>query len=401
MGMKDIGNDALPTMQVAADWQKAFDYFNEELFQGTLPQCVITLQRVNGTYAYFSRRHFIHHDGKRYAHEIAMNPAYFVVRTLKDSLASLVHELVHLWDAETHKKTEKRHYRYHSKAWAERMKSVGLYPSETGEEFDANGNRPKEIGDKISHYIIDGGLFDKAADKFIDEEMYTLHWYDRYAAAIPIGMEVPSGYTPPTDDIGSESNSAPAPSTPISGVSTEVFNAPTFSQVGSVASNENHFPSPESMPEERLRGLVEKVCWPSDQSPPQTRKKYRCPGCQTQIWGKAKLDIQCNRCDRVFEECNEYRGYATRAGRVASTTNQAVADSQPRKVARAAHHGTRAGKQAPTRKRAPVAAQRRFSDAATTSPATQPVNVVGMAPGKARRRKILPTDLAQTCFPFN
>ncbi len=39
----------LPTPKMADELQHAFDYFNERLFHGVLPPCLITLQRERAT----------------------------------------------------------------------------------------------------------------------------------------------------------------------------------------------------------------------------------------------------------------------------------------------------------------------------------------------------------------
>jgi hypothetical protein len=46
---------ATPTEQAYAELQHAYDVFNMQLFGGTLPPCLITMQRRPRTYGYFSR----------------------------------------------------------------------------------------------------------------------------------------------------------------------------------------------------------------------------------------------------------------------------------------------------------------------------------------------------------
>jgi len=49
---------------------------------------------------------------------------------------------------------------YHNKQWAAMMKQIGLYPSDTGTHGGA------ETGRYVSHYIINGGLFDSVFAEF-------------------------------------------------------------------------------------------------------------------------------------------------------------------------------------------------------------------------------------------
>ena len=69
---------------------------------------------------------------------------------MRETLSTLVHEMVHLWQ-QHHGKSGRG--RYHNREWAEKMKQVGLYPSNTGKP----GGR--EVGQQMTHYVIEGGAF--------------------------------------------------------------------------------------------------------------------------------------------------------------------------------------------------------------------------------------------------
>lgn len=146
-----------PTPETYDAFQDAYEHLNWVLFDSQLPNCLITLQRKGRSYGYFSRERFVRETGER-CDEIALNPAHFAERSLEDTLSTLAHEMVHLWQYEHGKPGRGR---YHNKQWADTMKSVGLYPSDTG---DPGG---KELGDQMSHYVIDGGPFAKAAADLI------------------------------------------------------------------------------------------------------------------------------------------------------------------------------------------------------------------------------------------
>lgn len=85
-----------PTPEAYAELQQAFEHFNQALFDGALPDCLITLQRERRTHGYFSSARFVHHSGRR-TDEIAMNPGYFAIRSIRETLSTLVHEMVHAW----------------------------------------------------------------------------------------------------------------------------------------------------------------------------------------------------------------------------------------------------------------------------------------------------------------
>lgn len=60
--------------------------------------------------------------------EIALNPELLEERSVKETLSTLVHEMVHL-EQEHFGEAPKR--AYHNKQWAEWMDRVGLVPSTT------------------------------------------------------------------------------------------------------------------------------------------------------------------------------------------------------------------------------------------------------------------------------
>lgn len=158
-----------PTKETYEAFQKGYDYFNKKLFNGTLPNCLITLQRQRRTYGYFCSSRFAGSTGQ--ADEIALNPQYFAERSVADSLSTLVHEQVHQWQAHFGKPGRGR---YHNKEWAGKMETLGLVPSDTGKEGG------KKTGDRMSHFIQTGGLFDRLVKQLIAAG-FTIPWADRSA----------------------------------------------------------------------------------------------------------------------------------------------------------------------------------------------------------------------------
>jgi predicted SprT family Zn-dependent metalloprotease len=147
-----------PTRTTYQGLTEAYDFFNERLFAGRLPRCLITMQRQRAAYGYFAGGRFGTKDGKEITDEIALNPAHFKNRTTEESLSTLVHEMAHL---EQHHFGKPSRSGYHNKQWAGMMHAVGLTPSDTA----APGG--KETGQKVSHYIAAGGAFDKACRALI------------------------------------------------------------------------------------------------------------------------------------------------------------------------------------------------------------------------------------------
>jgi hypothetical protein len=147
-------------------FQRAYDFFNRELFAGSLPQVLVTLQRHARTYGYFSPERFSGRIAKTTAHELALNPDGFAGRTDEMILSTLAHEMCHVWQ-QTHGKAPRKGY--HDRQWATKMKEVGLQPSSTGEEGGA------ETGQSVSHYILPGGRYAIAYAK-LAATGFQFHW---------------------------------------------------------------------------------------------------------------------------------------------------------------------------------------------------------------------------------
>ncbi len=70
-----------PTTQTYTSLATAFDFFNRELFSGSLPACLITMQRHKGAYGYFFGERFANTaDPKEVTDEIALNPVHFATQ---------------------------------------------------------------------------------------------------------------------------------------------------------------------------------------------------------------------------------------------------------------------------------------------------------------------------------
>lgn len=249
------GEQKLPTEVTYHELQHAYEFFNARLFSGRLPPCLITLQREKHTYGYFSPNRFVSRNDGKLTDEIAMNPAYYGVRSIRDTLSVLVHEMTHL---------EQQHFgkpgrgRYHNKEWGQLMLKVGLHPSNTGKPGG------KVTGDQMDHYIIEGGMFDKACDELITRE-FTLSWIDRFPPTRPASPEwsAPSGsddHNFIAGDLNDEDEDAY--STMGYGIDTN-----SFSLV---------FPPEEGK---------------------ETRQKYQCPACDDAVWGKKNLTVLCGKCE--------------------------------------------------------------------------------------------------------
>lgn len=148
-----------PTAKIYKLLDDAYAFFNEELFEGKLPGCLITMQRKSKARGYFSPERFeSRSDAELKTHEIALNPMHFKDRTDEEIISTLVHEMVHVWQQEFGNPPRRG---YHDREWAGRMEMIGLVPSNTGEP---DGRR---TGQSMSHYINHSGKFSRLVKVFL------------------------------------------------------------------------------------------------------------------------------------------------------------------------------------------------------------------------------------------
>lgn len=229
--------------------QKAYDYFNAILFAGILPGLIVTLQRSRGARGYFSPSRFVQRteapaqlETLKRVDELALNPDYFYGRTDLQILSTLAHEMAHVWQ-EHHGTPGKG--AYHNTEWADKMESIGLMPSATGEP---GGNR---TGRSMTHYIIDGGAFDVAAKKLIGDGLKLQY-----------------------EDVIGHLSHGPAAGAGFAGGSGQgVATAPAGSEM------DGYKPKPKHN---------------------RSRTVYHC-ACGTSIAGKPDLRIKCLDCDQEFQ----------------------------------------------------------------------------------------------------
>ena len=156
-----------PTTQTYTSLATAYDFFNRELFSGSLPPCLITMQRHKGAYGFFSGERFANTTNpKEITDEIALNPVHFATRKPNEVLSTLAHEMVHLWQHHYGKQPRKG---YHDKQWAAKMHEIGLIPTASGEPGG------KETGQKVTHLIEENGRYALAVSKLLTEHPAILY----------------------------------------------------------------------------------------------------------------------------------------------------------------------------------------------------------------------------------
>jgi len=133
--------------------ESLFDYYNKQLFDGKLNDCLINMSRKKGAWGFFSpERWYGLKKDKKDIHEISLGPDGFG-RDEIEWHSTLVHEMCHLWQHDFGKPSRSN---YHNKEWANQMEAVGLIPSATGKEGG------KKTGQGMTHYVDPNGKFIKS-----------------------------------------------------------------------------------------------------------------------------------------------------------------------------------------------------------------------------------------------
>ncbi|MGL1888712.1 MAG: SprT-like domain-containing protein [Reichenbachiella sp.] len=126
---------------------------------------------------------------------------------------------------------------YHNKEWAAKMESVGLIPSSTG---GPGGNK---TGQRMADYMEEGGSLEVLI------------------------QQLPENYWLP-------------------------FQAMEYVMYAQ---------SPDTVENELSEGEIAALAEAHEQKEKKRKRKYSCPSCGVNIWGKPDLNVTCGDCDVRFE----------------------------------------------------------------------------------------------------
>lgn len=318
MDMEITQKRLAPTEEAYRELQKAYDLFNERLFDSQLPGALLVMTRRKNTFGYYSPKRFANREGE-VTDEIALNQSYFAVRSVEQVLSTLGHEMCHQWQEHFGSKTRRC---YHDKEFATKMESLGLITSDTGYPGG------KRVGEKITHYITEDGLFIKVCRELL-ESSFGIVWYDRFPD--PYIVKPPSADDmdddPPAEeggegeDPGAEGKDKPKAKRKKKAVEKfqpAAVSMPAIQSAQALASTigltieEPPTPSPTggdgepgTAPARVLSPKVSAVLTRPASGEPQARSgnraKYTCPSCHDNLWGKPGMAILCGKegCKRA------------------------------------------------------------------------------------------------------
>jgi len=248
-----------PTDELYRSLLVAYEHFNHSLFKEKLPDVLFTVQRQKGTLGYFIPDRWSSMAGER-CHEIAINPNHMGDSRLIEVLQTLVHEMVHCWQycfgtpANTC---------YHNKEWAYKMIEVGLQPTTTGLPGGAI------TGQQMGDYPIEDGFFIHSCYKLVNEQSFNFPWIDRLSESKSELFENISAQIP--DHINSMDGM------PLDRESVNELLASSYSEL---------------MPDDTF--------FIRNQPSFKAKRKYQCPKCYANVWGKPELYVVCGDCNVRF-----------------------------------------------------------------------------------------------------
>lgn len=268
-----------PTLAYAAQLQNAFEHYNQRLFDGCLPPCLMTFQRVAKTFGYFSEQRFLSAENGEATDEIAINPQYLANYPPLEAMQTLVHEMAHMW--QYHFGTPSKRS-YHNREWADKMEAIGLMPSSTGAPGGAR------TGEKMGDYPLPGGRFLQATRELFRGEPFFLTWYDRFSAPGRPGL---------TQHLQGVAYAYAAPLPPPSAV----MSLAEGGEGQEDSEDEAVLPAwltntPASTNTQLAAALATREAGQSGQ-----RHKYSCRTCGINVWGRKGLNLVCGECDERFE----------------------------------------------------------------------------------------------------
>ncbi|MCR1812117.1 SprT-like domain-containing protein [Sulfurospirillum sp. hDNRA2] len=254
--------NTIPTSEFYEVLQEIYQLFNKELFENTLPNCLITVQRKNNVMGYFSSERWVNNKGVK-IHELALNPSYFSSCNFIEVFQTIVHEMCHLWQYEHGTPSRKT---YHNKEWADKMESLGLMPSSTGLPGGS------KTGQSMNDYPIKGGTFEKLCIKLFQDGLF-IKWFDRFPNKLM--SQIPFSQNQETQDQEIR----------------EDTNDQILENLYTVVSHVIN----DIVPIEEVKAM----------SQSKLKTKYTCAGCGASVWGKANLDLKCNSCEIDFMVSND------------------------------------------------------------------------------------------------
>jgi len=292
------------TKEIYDALQRAYDFYNERLFDGKLPGALIVMSRKKTSRGHFSPGRYINKAGQP-ADEISLNPEFFAVRSVEEVLSTLAHEACHqaqwIWGHEVRSG-------YHNKEFSDMMYEIGLITSSTG---FPGGDR---VGERMSHYIAENGKFIMATRELLESD-FGLLWYDRYPNltlmrapsiddikhAEDQRKEVEAEVERLKNESGKGKSNRGRKKTPVLNIQPAAVSTPAIivekQLSAAIGADIVHVDPVEvlSNPDMHTKVAARLVKRQVARAKSGKRVKYTCPSCHDSAWGKSDMVLICGR----------------------------------------------------------------------------------------------------------
>jgi hypothetical protein len=284
----------------------AWLHFNNVLFAGRLRPAIITLSRANASPGWYRSDCYANDEGDLIG-EISLNPSWFAVRSLRDSLAELVHQMVHQLQ---HEAGTAGRGGYHNLEFASVCEELGLACSHDGTPAG------KRTGEGVTLILLLNGRFEAAA-RDLETDAYRLTWLDRFPILAPGEMDMrcitrESWMTAQTrarrrptespNELGQlampqpgQSPDAISDSVPLSRFELAPPNLPGFVETSEESEVQQGTPDGRRLMDRSL-GVRQAIQFPGRPERWPSRTKYVCSGsCGAHFYGRRGIDVTCNK----------------------------------------------------------------------------------------------------------
>lgn len=292
------------TKEIYDALQRAYDFYNERLFDGKLPGALIVMSRKKTSRGHYSPGRYINKAGVP-ADEISLNPEFFAVRSVEEVLSTLSHEACH--QLQFHYGHEVRSG-YHDKQFADMMQEIGLITSHTG---FPGGDR---VGERMSHYIAENGKFIMATRELLESD-FGLLWYDRYPNltlmrppslddikhAEDQRKEIEAEVERQKKEAGKGKSTRGRKKTPVLNIQPAAVSAPAIivekKLSAAIDADIVHVDPVERLSDPDMHTMVAARLIKRQVARAKSGKrvKYTCPSCHDSAWGKSDMVLICGR----------------------------------------------------------------------------------------------------------
>lgn len=139
------------TSRAAGYLEKMFRALNQDFFNGEVDEPVITIQSKSDSYGHVTVLKTWDVKGEK-KHELNISSRY-MTRPIDEVVATMLHEMVHLWNLKNNIQDCSRGNTYHNKKFRDKATEIGL----NCEHHDKYGWTMTSASEKIIDYIISKG----------------------------------------------------------------------------------------------------------------------------------------------------------------------------------------------------------------------------------------------------